>query len=701
MTEQTLNSFLGPSSTQESSMMGGLQTKNQTGKTETGDNDFHPVLKESMEDMEPDTDQSRVLAGQRQNQAYMTGDSRLFKGMYVNGDSLSNETGQVLAGMGEPGSEENEVLPDIVSVPVSDASSTPVHEDSLLVRLLSGVSQTSDTDIELPGNLKGLQKAQAVKGQILQNSNTQLHKNPVDTILETVAAAKAGVPGTKPLINSSTGITAAQGQGSGALSGTNTVNNIGSEVTLPLPTTEKKVAVNPNSNLNFPLPKNSVQGGVEEALSHLNKNGTGVAEKQAHTLSGQVFLNNQDTNSAKEPVVVGAQTKTLPDQVFLNNQDTNSAKEPVVVGAQTKTLPDQVFLNNQDTNSAKEPVVVGAQTKTLPGQVVLNSTKTLGQGLDQTVKPANTVANIENTVQEKPQLSSEVLNTAGALKTGTSLGPKDGVKNSVPEQQVLGAYNAISQGTPNVKPPVRGDSVQKEKDSGKNSSVSKAGQYADVASSTDDTYSNTLKGAESVARAATVDSVIVESQGIVSRDEANPNPAFIKQDLEQKVQSINTSKEIIVSPTPESQSTDMTENIAQRAKLFLRGGKSEVRLQLNPPELGNLKMKFTVVDDVLEAKISVEKSMVKDVIEKDIPRIRELLSNADIDVGKFDVSLQDKDGARQELINKGFLSDTDTDAKGKSDGDLSSGDRESVNEDVDEEEMAQADTNTDSINYLV
>ncbi|MCP5007011.1 MAG: flagellar hook-length control protein FliK [Planctomycetes bacterium] len=676
MTEQTLNSFLGPSSTQESSMMGGLQTKNQTGKTETGDNDFHPVLKESMEDMEPDTDQSRVLAGQRQSQAYMTGDSRLFKGMYVNGDSLSNETGQVLAGMGEPGSEENEVLPDIVSVPVSDASSTPVHEDSLLVRLLSGVSQTSDTDIELPGNLKGLQKAQAVTGQILQNSNTQLHKNPVDTILETVAAAKAGVPGTKPLINSSTGITAAQGQGSGALSGTNTVNNIGSEVTLPLPTTEKKVAVNPNSNLNFPLPKNSVQGGVEEALSHLNKNGTGVAEKQAHTLSGQVFLNNQDTNSAKEPVVVGAQTKTLPDQVFLNNQDTNSAKEPVVVGAQTKTLP---------------------------GQVVLNSTKTLGQGLDQTVKPANTVANIENTVQEKPQLSSEVLNTAGALKTGTSLGPKDGVKNSVPEQQVLGAYNAISQGTPNVKPPVRGDSVQKEKDSGKNSSVSKAGQYADVASSTDDTYSNTLKGAESVARAATVDSVIVESQGIVSRDEANPNPAFIKQDLEQKVQSINTSKEIIVSPTPESQSTDMTENIAQRAKLFLRGGKSEVRLQLNPPELGNLKMKFTVVDDVLEAKISVEKSMVKDVIEKDIPRIRELLSNADIDVGKFDVSLQDKDGARQELINKGFLSDTDTDtdAKGKSDGDLSSGDRESVNEDVDEEEMAQADTNTDSINYLV
>jgi flagellar hook-length control protein FliK len=140
----------------------------------------------------------------------------------------------------------------------------------------------------------------------------------------------------------------------------------------------------------------------------------------------------------------------------------------------------------------------------------------------------------------------------------------------------------------------------------------------------------------------------------------------------------------------------MTDHIAQRAKLFLQGGKSEVRLQLSPPELGNLKLEFIVVDDVLEAKISVEKSMIKEIIEKDIPRIRELLSQADIDVGRLDVTLQEKDGARQELMNQGSLSDTDR----KSDGTLADGDKESVDEDG-EEEVEQTTVNSSSINYLV
>ncbi len=61
---------------------------------------------------------------------------------------------------------------------------------------------------------------------------------------------------------------------------------------------------------------------------------------------------------------------------------------------------------------------------------------------------------------------------------------------------------------------------------------------------------------------------------------------------------------------------DVADNIIQSAKLYINGGKSEIKIQLNPQELGSLKLEFTVDDDILDAKITVERSAVKDIIEK-------------------------------------------------------------------------------------
>ncbi|MCR4288713.1 MAG: flagellar hook-length control protein FliK, partial [Candidatus Scalindua sp.] len=103
---------------------------------------------------------------------------------------------------------------------------------------------------------------------------------------------------------------------------------------------------------------------------------------------------------------------------------------------------------------------------------------------------------------------------------------------------------------------------------------------------------------------------------------------------------------------------DVADNIVQSAKLYTQGGTSEVKVQLSPPELGTIKLEFKVEDDVLETKITVERSSVKDAIEKDIPRLRELISNAGIDVGKLDVSLQDKENNKMDFMNNDFHSDS-------------------------------------------
>ena len=141
---------------------------------------------------------------------------------------------------------------------------------------------------------------------------------------------------------------------------------------------------------------------------------------------------------------------------------------------------------------------------------------------------------------------------------------------------------------------------------------------------------------------------------------------------------------------------DVADNIIKNAKLYTQGGKSEVKVQLSPPELGTIKLQFKVENDVLETKITVERSGIKDVIEKDIPRLRELISSADIDVGKLDVSLQDKENSKMDFMNKEFHSNS------KGNNAQSSSQQESENHENNlDEKIISNNSESTQINYLV
>ncbi|NOG85805.1 MAG: hypothetical protein HND49_18745 [Planctomycetes bacterium] len=598
-----MNTALGIPSTPDSSLMIGVSKKNRAGQTKNGDQSFHPVLTNSLEDREEELKQRLVARGQRQELVPLTGESKLSLEMFVNSNLLIMDNKQALSDEGgEHDSGEVGLLDHgIHQVPDSKATSTPIKEDSLLHFLFSGRSQGPNDNIELPENPKELLKTSIATNQILQNSNDESNRNFRQIRLSTVAGGNAETAKSSPVIPLSPGIQRVQTQDSGVLSGPNLVSNSGSEEPIPLLSTDKHIDTNPNPN--FPLPQNSLQRGVYP-----------------------ISLNETDRSE-------------------------------------------------EHTNQSNP--------------------KTQGLDSEQAVRSAaGTVANREKVVQEKQQHSLELLNTR-ALKMGTPLVSEDGAKGNSIEQQVLRSFKTKAQAIQNTNPSVTEGAVQKQKESGKTPSVSKIGQSLEGISSTDNDNINTLKRGEFATSTATGDSVISDSQATPPREETNQNLANMKQNLEPRIQSLSTSKEISVNSTSESLSTDMSDHIAQRAKLFLQGGKSEVRLQLSPPELGNLKLEFSVVDDVIEAKISVEKSMIKEIIEKDIPRIRELLSQTDIDIGRLDVLLQEKEDSGEDLMNQGSLSD----AESKSDGTLADGDKESVDEE--EEEIEQTTVNSSSINYLV
>ncbi len=141
---------------------------------------------------------------------------------------------------------------------------------------------------------------------------------------------------------------------------------------------------------------------------------------------------------------------------------------------------------------------------------------------------------------------------------------------------------------------------------------------------------------------------------------------------------------------------DVADNIIKNAKLYTQGGKSEVKVQLSPPELGTIKLQFKVENDVLETKITVERSGIKDVIEKDIPRLRDLISSADIDVGKLDVSLQDKENSKMDFLNNEFHSNS----KGKNTQSSSQQESENHENNIDEKVISN-NSGSMQINYLV
>ncbi len=59
-------------------------------------------------------------------------------------------------------------------------------------------------------------------------------------------------------------------------------------------------------------------------------------------------------------------------------------------------------------------------------------------------------------------------------------------------------------------------------------------------------------------------------------------------------------------------------------KVDMKGGRAEARLVLNPPELGRLRIEIEVKNTKVETRILVEHQLVKDVLDQEVARLREL-----------------------------------------------------------------------------
>ena len=83
-------------------------------------------------------------------------------------------------------------------------------------------------------------------------------------------------------------------------------------------------------------------------------------------------------------------------------------------------------------------------------------------------------------------------------------------------------------------------------------------------------------------------------------------------------------------------------SIATHLRVMKSGGVSEARLQLNPAELGRLSIQIASQDSEVKVSFVVESQQAKQIIENAMPRLRDLLDSAGLDLTESGVDQRDK-----------------------------------------------------------
>jgi flagellar hook-length control protein FliK len=79
--------------------------------------------------------------------------------------------------------------------------------------------------------------------------------------------------------------------------------------------------------------------------------------------------------------------------------------------------------------------------------------------------------------------------------------------------------------------------------------------------------------------------------------------------------------------------------IAEKAALELRQGHTEVRLELDPPDLGRVLVRLTSERGVVAARLEVTLPAVKDLLQENLGNLRTALEKAQVGIGDCTVSL--------------------------------------------------------------
>lgn len=99
-------------------------------------------------------------------------------------------------------------------------------------------------------------------------------------------------------------------------------------------------------------------------------------------------------------------------------------------------------------------------------------------------------------------------------------------------------------------------------------------------------------------------------------------------------------------PDPLMRMTDesVAKQVTEKLHSVIRAGLSEMRIQLRPESLGEVKMRIRMEGDVVLAQIEVQNQQVKEIMERSFGTLKDALAQHNLTAGAFDVQVANNNG---------------------------------------------------------
>jgi flagellar hook-length control protein FliK len=248
----------------------------------------------------------------------------------------------------------------------------------------------------------------------------------------------------------------------------------------------------------------------------------------------------------------------------------------------------------------------------------------------QSAQKANTtVNNVEEGGQDIAQVGSKsaALDTINTnAKTTQSLVDTASVDNASTEEiDLIGKTGTTLVGQ---------QATNKESDS----LVDEIGVDAAASSESVDDLSALLKSDKSV-----VNQVVVDANG------AKPiqTNAVQADKLVAVNQQTQTTNNLLEEPL-DIQSKQVASILGERVMMMMSQGKQEVQIRLDPAELGSMFIKVNMQQDEVQLNIQTQAHVAKDIIDQNMPRLRDQLAQQGIQLGDANVEQQAQQQSQQQ-----------------------------------------------------
>ena len=360
---------------------------------------------------------------------------------------------------------------------------------------------------------------------------------------------------------------------------------------------------------------------------------------------GAVAPSGYAEGSGSHSTEVASATGTLKDQ----NLPATPRSASVAMGASTASgllvTPMSTSDGAGNLNSVAAPGALGTTPRTLPASGLLVTTMSTSDStgnLNSAAAPGalgTTQSTLAATAQPvTPTSISSVVDTPKSVATSTAMGA---AQDNSADQRPSPAGNAqIADGLLNR---TAGGAVSMAQGTGVSTDLSTTG----VSSSGNSEITRALQG-ESFG--AALNSSLVRAKDFREGSPVDNQPRTRVADaasvagLNPTPRSAESSTMSAVTPVPTMKATPdaagFPQEVLTRVRMIQRQGQTEARINLHPAELGRLQIAVTSEGDATRVAFVVDNAQAKEALEQAMPRLREFLQQAGLQLAEGSVSQQ-------------------------------------------------------------